>query len=211
MTRTRTKTSFSQLTARDLMSEDVVTIRQDTPLRDAAGSLSCAHISGAPVVDTDGRCIGVLSATDFIHWAEKQGSITVAASIELPRTCAFWVKQRDAHGKEVTLCTLPPGACSMQVPVQPEEGKEGTILCREPYSVPTDWQVVETEKLPGDAVLHYMTGDIVTASPDTPIRELAEIMLDAHIHRLIVVDEERRPVGIVSSTDILAAVANRPE
>ena len=33
------------------------------------------------------------------------------------------------------------------------------------------------------------------------------MMLDAHIHHLIVVDERRRPVGIVTSTDILAAVA----
>jgi predicted transcriptional regulator len=32
-------------------------------------------------------------------------------------------------------------------------------------------------------------------------------MLDAHIHRLIVVDEAGAPVGVISSTDILSAVA----
>jgi predicted transcriptional regulator len=36
--------------------------------------------------------------------------------------------------------------------------------------------------------------------------DLARMMLDAHIHRVIVVDEQNRPVGVVSSTDILAAV-----
>jgi len=30
-------------------------------------------------------------------------------------------------------------------------------------------------------------------------------MLDARIHRLIVVDAEHRPLGVVSSTDVLAA------
>jgi CBS-domain-containing membrane protein len=33
-------------------------------------------------------------------------------------------------------------------------------------------------------------------------------MLDAPIHRVLVVDERGRPVGIVSSTDVLAAVAH---
>jgi CBS-domain-containing membrane protein len=32
-------------------------------------------------------------------------------------------------------------------------------------------------------------------------------MVDAHIHRLIVAGAHRRPIGIVSSTDLLAAVA----
>jgi predicted transcriptional regulator len=33
-------------------------------------------------------------------------------------------------------------------------------------------------------------------------------MLEAHVHRLIVLDEEGRPIGVVSPTDILGAVAN---
>jgi ABC-type proline/glycine betaine transport system ATPase subunit len=149
----------------------------------------------------------VLSAADFLHWAEKQGSVTVAASMHLPRTCAFWVKQRDALGREVTLCTLPPGACSLQVEEKVAEGEETRVFCREPYTVPTDWQVVETEELPENAVRHHMTKDVVTVSENTPMGELAQTMLDAHIHRLIVVDSERRPVGVISSADILAAVA----
>jgi len=31
-------------------------------------------------------------------------------------------------------------------------------------------------------------------------------MLDAHIHRIIVVDEDQHPVGVISSTDMLAAI-----
>jgi CBS domain-containing protein len=32
-------------------------------------------------------------------------------------------------------------------------------------------------------------------------------MIDAHIHRIVVVDEGQRPIGVVTGTDILAAVA----
>ncbi len=31
---------------------------------------------------------------------------------------------------------------------------------------------------------------------------------DAGIHRVIVVDDQRRPIGIVSSSDVLAALAS---
>jgi CBS-domain-containing membrane protein len=33
------------------------------------------------------------------------------------------------------------------------------------------------------------------------------MMIDAHIHRVIVVDKKRRLIGILSSTDLLAAMA----
>ena len=53
-----------------------------------------------------------------------------------------------------------------------------------------------------------MTADPVTALPTTQVRELARMMIDAHIHRIIIVDEEKRPVGVVSTTDVLAALAS---
>jgi len=44
-----------------------------------------------------------------------------------------------------------------------------------------------------------------------PIGDLANMMIDAHIHRVIVVDSNERPIGIVSTTDILAAVAREAQ
>lgn len=71
----------------------------------------------------------------------------------------------------------------------------------------SEWQVVEEERLPGEEVAEYMTADPVTAPATAPITTLARMMLDAHIHRVVIVDEAGRPVGIVSATDVLAAVA----
>jgi CBS domain-containing protein len=66
---------------------------------------------------------------------------------------------------------------------------------------------VEPEALPAEEVGHCMTADPVTAPQDQPIRTLARRMLDASVHRVIVVDGDRRPVGVVSGTDLLAALA----
>jgi predicted transcriptional regulator len=62
---------FLALTAADLMTAPVMTIPHDMSLRQAAGLLSRSSISGAPVVDADGCCLGVLSSSDFVTWAVK--------------------------------------------------------------------------------------------------------------------------------------------
>jgi CBS-domain-containing membrane protein len=70
------------------------------------------------------------------------------------------------------------------------------------------WQMVDLEVLPTDQVRNYMTPEPVTIVPTTSIVEMAQLMLDAHIHHLIVVDEDQHPVGIVTTTDLLAAIAH---
>jgi CBS-domain-containing membrane protein len=148
---------FLSLTANDLMSRDVVLIPQETSLRAAARMLAQPGISGAPVVDQRGRCVGVLSATDFMRWAE---GMPAAQEALLPA----------------------PDFCS-------------------------DWQVLELLSLPADCVRSFMTADPVVVQPTATIQELCRRMVDAHIHRIVVVDALNRPIGVVSSTDILAAIA----
>jgi len=150
--------SLFTLTARDLMKHPVVTIPQDMSFRSAARLLRKEQISGAPVVDTEGHCVGVLSTTDFLKWVQ-------------------------------------------------EDGQTGTVRCRTQPEVCSEWQLIDPESLPGDDVRHHMSIDVVSCSLDETAPRLALQMLDAHIHRIFVLDLYRRPAGVVSSTDILAAVA----
>ncbi len=60
---------------------------------------------------------------------------------------------------------------------------------------------------PDRAIRNYMTRQPVIVALDTSIGELARMMVDAHIHRVLVVgDHNGKPCGIVASTDVLAAV-----
>jgi CBS-domain-containing membrane protein len=151
---------LTELTAMDVMSRNVITVPQTMPLQEAARLLAREQISGAPVVDDAGHCVGILSATDFLHWAEG-GAAAVKHAAE---PCYF-----------------------------------------------ADWQVIDLETLPRDQVRYHMSVDLVVAQPDLSIIDLARRMLDAHIHRIVVLDGSRHPVGVVSSTDILAAVAYAAE
>lgn len=50
----------------DAMTVDVATIKPDVSLKDVARELSRRRISGMPVVDDDGRIIGVISEADVL-------------------------------------------------------------------------------------------------------------------------------------------------
>ena len=58
-----------------LMTRDVITVSPETPLAEVARILVEKSISGLPVVDADGRVVGIVSEGDFLareagHWSE---------------------------------------------------------------------------------------------------------------------------------------------
>ena len=60
------KRLFDTLTAAKIMSQSVLFIDQGMDLVQAAALLAEKQISGAPVVDRDGRIVGVVSEKDFL-------------------------------------------------------------------------------------------------------------------------------------------------
>jgi CBS domain-containing protein len=50
--------------AREFMTEDVLAIRESQFVEDAINTLVSAKVSGAPVLDEDGRIVGVISEFD---------------------------------------------------------------------------------------------------------------------------------------------------
>jgi CBS domain-containing protein len=56
----------------DVMTKDVVAVSPETPLKEVARTLSERRISGLPVVDGDGRVVGVLAESDIVR--QEQGT-----------------------------------------------------------------------------------------------------------------------------------------
>ena len=57
---------LNTLTAGSIMSRPVVAVEQGMALVQAAGLLAERQVSGAPVVDTEGEIVGVVSEKDFL-------------------------------------------------------------------------------------------------------------------------------------------------
>lgn len=56
-------------TVADVMSRDPITVRPETSLKEAVKILAAHRISGLPVVDGDGKLVGVISESDLL-WQE---------------------------------------------------------------------------------------------------------------------------------------------
>lgn len=144
------------LTAKDIMVPEPVCVEPSTTVRELARVFEENEISGAPVVDRQGRVIGIVSKTDLIRRCSE-------GTLEVPPAYLFEVlAEQGAEDDEVV----------------PEQ-----LVCVE----------------------DFMTSDPVTVAPDTPAGEIARLMSEGRIHRVVVVDESRFPVGIVTSLDMVGA------
>jgi CBS-domain-containing membrane protein len=60
-------TDVSHSTVADVMVLDVIVVRANAPLEQAAELMDRHHISGLPVVDAAGTLVGVVSQTDLVR------------------------------------------------------------------------------------------------------------------------------------------------
>ncbi|MEN8200530.1 MAG: CBS domain-containing protein [Thermodesulfobacteriota bacterium] len=59
------------LTARDIMTRDVITVHCQTPVGELAKTLTSYNISGVPVVDDAGKVLAVATESDLIDQSKK--------------------------------------------------------------------------------------------------------------------------------------------
>lgn len=145
------------LEAQDVMIAQPICVQPSTTIRELAHVLESHAISGAPVVNSEGALVGVVSKSDLIRrCSDAVGDISPACLVEV---------LLDGGGNYGT----PPGA----------------LLC----------------------VDDFMTNDPVTVSRHTPVIDVARVMVDKRIHRVVVVDSATVPVGIITSLDLLGILS----
>ena len=154
--------------ASDVMTHKVVCLRSSDRLADAVSLFLRDQISGAPVVDDEGVCVGVLSATDIVSFEERRENAPSAGSKLARRSFDSWAW--------------------------------GAKWWREFGRVTAEIQPHLEECVSG-----YMTRDLVSVTEETPLLVVLRQMVDAHVHRVLVLDNSRRLRGIVTTMDVLAA------
>jgi CBS domain-containing protein len=199
---TTTTRPLSNLTASDLMRRDVVTISEDASLRAVQELFVQRKVDEAVVVDAEGRYVGVLSASDLLHWA--LGSARDGAE-DAPPPCPYQVKGRLLTGEDAVICVLAGGSCPLQV-LRAMTGGRHTAVCSLRTAPLREGQNGSGD-VPAGAVRRHLTGNVPTIEADTPLSALARSVIDGRVPKLIVVDARHRPIGTVSGVDVLAALA----
>ena len=123
------------LYAADVMVSDVLTVREDTPLKEVAALLKERKITGVPVVNAAGELRGVLSESDIVRKTTSIGA----------------------------------------------------------------WS-------PNNAG-QVMTSNAVTVAPTETLQRVCELMYNRRIHRVVVVAEGAQICGIITTMDVMRAIA----
>ena len=59
------------------------------------------------------------------------------------------------------------------------------------------------EELASTQARDVMTRDVISISEDATVEEASKKLVESHIHRLLVVSEDGKPLGILSTTDLI--------
>ena len=150
---------MTQLTARDLMTPDVVTVPPDTPVIAVARLLAERGISAVPVMDKAGKVLGVVTEADLIR--------RLAGEEDRPQG---WLKSL--------------------------------------FSDPGE-QAERYARTHGVTAADVMTESVVTVGEETSAAQIAQMMEEKGIRRVLVVANGRLR-GIVSRADLLRALMAPP-
>ena len=138
------------------MVRDVLTVKPETDVDDAIKVLSGHDISALPVVDADGKLVGILSEADLL--ARVAG---------------------DEHRHQWWVEALMPASKLAH----------------------------EFAKVHGKKVSEVMSTDVVSATEDTPVSEIAALLERHRIKRVPVV-ANGEVIGIVSRSNLIQALAS---
>ncbi|MFC3028331.1 MULTISPECIES: CBS domain-containing protein [Roseomonadaceae] len=146
---------MTRLSARDLMTAEVVTVPPATPVLSIARLLAERGISAVPVLDGTGKLLGIVTEADLIR--------RLAGEADQP---ASWFANLFASAER---------------------------------------DAARFARAHGATAADLMTTDLASVSPETPAAEVAKLMEDRNIRRVLVV-QDGRLLGLVSRADLLRAL-----
>ena len=71
--------------AKEIMQRDPVVARSGDTLRDALDLMTENHVTGLPVMDSQGRCVGLVSSSDILNYELDHSEFTHEANQDVAR------------------------------------------------------------------------------------------------------------------------------
>lgn len=111
------------LTARDIMTTDLITVTTDTDVAKAAQILLENHINGAPVVDANEKLVGIICQSDLIAQQKKLPIPTFFTFLEsVIQTTSM--KEIDKEVRKIAALTVKEAMSPDPVTVEPDTDLE---------------------------------------------------------------------------------------
>lgn len=223
----------AHLTVADVMTRQVVSVRPDTPVAEIVALLIDRALRSAPVVDAENRVIGIITDGDLLTRGATELPLALqrelslaerAATIETlaahPHTAADLMTPNPVTLPETT--PLAEAAAVMadrglkRIPVVDAQQRLVGMVSRSDLLATVAEGLRQRPATPirqpdgaPKTVGEIMITDIPTVQPDTPLAETLDRLLETDKRRVIVVDGERRVVGIITDGDVMRRAAKR--
>ncbi len=193
--------TMRKLTARDLMTSPIETIESNTSVNEAAKRMADRDIHRMLVTEA-GKPVGVISISDFVAGIAAQEPLKrKTVGDVMSRT--FLVCREDNTVISAARTMTQAGWRSIIV-VNSRGELQGVITGHDLLPL-AGREVDENRK-----VSELMTRKLITIDINCSLQEAADIMIQNHRHRIIVVDQSDPrsfPLGVLSSFDIVAEMA----
>jgi len=151
---------MAERTAKDIMTTKVITISKDATIGELSRMLLKNRISGVPVVDGEGKLIGMVTDADII--TEDMEPMFPIYFDPLIISYAF-IENFEKYQKDAK-------------------------------------EYLETK------VEEIMARRVKSVKKETPVSDIARIMVKDRINRIPVVDENNKVIGIIARADILKSM-----
>ncbi len=125
------------LTAKDIMTKDVVTVRPDTSIEELSALLVKNQISGAPVVDESGNLYGIVTENDLISRNKRLHIPTVVSFLD----AAIYLESSKKFKTEVKRLSAT---------------KVGDICIRKVVTITEDTTVVDIATIMSEKKVHLL-------------------------------------------------------
>jgi predicted transcriptional regulator len=196
--------AMKRMTARDLMTTPVNAISANAPAKKAAKKLISNNIHRL-LVEDEGKPVGMISVADFV--ADIAGSDTTEGKTVSDLMSDAILVCRDKTPVRNTARSMMFAGWRSIVVVN-ERGKPiGMVIGKDILNL--YGQDVDLDAM----LVTEIMQPPVTIHMEATLREAADMMIEHHNHRLIVVDPDMpdaMPLGIISTYDIVEKIA-RPE
>jgi CBS domain-containing protein len=222
-----------QLLVRDVMTPDPRRVTADSPLDQAARLLLGSIFTGLPVVDREGRPVGVVTQGDLLGAGLPLRLGLLAASEEAGVEAVLQTLVRRQVAEVMTSPAVTIGADRplteavelmlerqhKRLPVVDRQGQLVGMLSRLDLFTTVmregpDWnlfcaQQVEVGNL--RTVADILRRDTRTVGPETGVDEVLRLIGTSDLQRVAVVDDEGLLLGLISDSDLLRAFKPGPE
>ncbi len=212
----------------EVMTRDVISISADAKLAEIWTTMLDNHLKALPVVDSHNKVVGIITDEDLLVRAglNQRLSVAIRLSPEVVQDELRTLQKAEISAKEVMTSpvetiqigeNLGSATAKMiktglkRLPVVDEQGRLVGMLSRLDilHQVKPETSGKKLVSPPPGfmrTVGEAMVPEVPVVSQDETVGAIVEKFIEFDTHRLVVVDEEGRAIGLISDSDVVTRI-----